>query len=821
MRLIPLHKNEIGGYIVKKFKRNPLSSAISLTLTGSAVAAMVVAPAHAQDESGAYSAQKRDQSLQDVAVSIQVLGNQQLEDLNVRGFEDFVDFLPTVSYTSAGPGYAQIYMRGIASGGDGNHSASMPSVGYYLDEQPVTTINQILDVHMYDIARVETLSGPQGTLYGQGSQSGTIRIITNKPVMGEQQFGYDVEGNTVTDGDFGYNLNGFANFPIGDRAAIRLVGWHKEVAGYIDMVPTTMTFPGPQEKTANNSGFAREDHNTVTTSGLRALLKVDLNDNWSVSPGIMYQDSSVEGEWAHNPELFGDLETGKLWDSIADDEWYQASLTLEGTVGNLDVVYAGAYLDRENVSEYDYSDYTEYWARYSEYFSGATWCVYYNAAGECALGTQYVGGFEQYARTSHELRIQSSPDNRFRWIAGAFSQMQEHNFDLQWIVPDLDPDATVVLPPTGDRKYGGTTVWQTYQVREDNDLAFFGEFSFDFTDRLTATAGVRYFEYENSLYGFNGFGRHCTGQYIDGDFVEIPADEGGEMQYPCFDTRVLDDVAKGDDVAGKVNVEYSLNEDSMIYATWSEGFRAGGVNRARVPGIPKYDPDFVTNYEIGWKSLLADGRVRFNGAVYVIDWDNFQFGFLDFTISNLTIVQNVGNSRTTGVEWDLTYAANDNNTLTFSGSYNKAELETDYWRLDEERLDGLPPNAPAGTPMPYVPELQLTGIWRSNFEVAAMPAFFQAAASYTGARWNDLDTLNVPARQEMDAYTLLHLSAGIENESWSLGFFINNATDERAEIDIFDPGYGTAIPGYVPPGHAWTTTTNRPRSYGVRFSQRF
>ena len=812
---------------MKKFKRNPLASAISLTLTGSAVAAMVVAPAHAQEESAALideivvSAQKRDQSLQDVAVSIQVLGNQQLEDLNVRGFEDFVDFLPTVSYTSAGPGYAQIYMRGIASGGDGNHSASMPSVGYYLDEQPVTTINQILDIHMYDIARVETLSGPQGTLYGQGSQSGTIRIITNKPVMGEQQFGYDVEGNTVTDGDFGYNLNGFANFPIGDRAAIRLVGWHKEVAGYIDMVPTTMTFPGPQEKTADNSGFAREDHNTVTTSGLRALLKVDLNDNWSVTPGIMYQDSSVEGEWAHNPELFGDLETGKLWDSFADDEWYQASLTLDGRVGNLDVVYAGAYLDRENVSEYDYSDYTEYWARYSEYFSGATWCVYYNAAGECALGTQYVGGFEQYARTSHELRIQSSPDNRFRWIAGAFTQMQEHNFDLQWIVPDLDPDATVVLPPTGDRKYGGTTVWQTYQIREDNDLAFFGEFSFDFTDKLTATAGLRYFEYENSLYGFNGFGRHCTGQYIDGVFVEIPADEGGEMQYPCFDTRILDEVAKGDDVAGKVNIEYSLNEDSMIYATWSEGFRAGGANRARVPDIPTYDPDFVTNYEFGWKTLLADGRVRFNGAVYVVDWDNFQFGFLDFTISNLTIVQNVGNSRTTGVEWDLTYAANDNNTLTFSGSYNKAELETDYWRLPAEKEAGEPPNAPAGTPMPYVPELQLTGIWRSNFEVAAMPAFFQAAASYTGARWNDLDILNVPARQEMDAYTLLHLSAGIENESWSLGFFINNATDERAEIDIFDPGYGTAIPGYVPPGHAWTTMTNRPRSYGIRFSQRF
>ena len=123
--------------------------------------------------------------------------------------------------------------------------------------------------------------------------------------------------------------------------------------------------------------------------------------------------------------------------------------------------------------------------------------------------------------------------------------------------------------------------------------------------------------------------------------------------------------------------------------------------------------------------------------------------------------------------------------------------------------------------MPYVPELQLTGIWRSNFEVMAQPAFFQMATSYTGARWNDLDTLNVPARRKMDAYSLTHLSAGIENESWSLGLFISNAFDERAEIDIADPGYGTSIPGYVPPGTAWTTATNRPRSYGIRFSQRF
>ncbi len=815
---------------MKTFCRNQLTKSISMALMGSVVAATVVVPAQAQDESASLleevivTAQKRVQNLQDVAVSIQVLGNEQLENLNIRAFEDLIDFMPTVSYSSGGPGFAQIYMRGIASGGDGNHSASMPSVGYYLDEQPVTTINQILDIHMYDIARVETLAGPQGTLYGQGSQSGTIRIITNKPVMGESLGGYDVEVNTIKSGGTGYNLNGFWNFPLGERAAIRMVAWHKDVAGYIDQVPTTMTFPGPQEYTIDNSAFARKNDNTIKTSGLRALLKIDLNDNWSITPGIMYQKSDNKGYWEHNPEFFGDLETGRLWPASGEDDWYQASLTLNGSIGNVDMVYAGAYLNRQQDYEYDYSDYTEYWAYYltnPDYYDAPGYCVYYAASGDCAVGTQYVGAQNEFLRESHELRFQSSSDQRLRWIAGLFYQKQEHNFDLQWIVPDLDPASTVVLPPTGDRLFGGTTVWQTYQIREDRDKAVFGELTFDFTDKLSGTFGARYFEYENSLYGFNGFGRHCTGQYIDGDFVQIPADEGGEIQYPCFDTRILDDVAEGDDWAFKGNLEYRIDDDKMVYVTVSEGFRAGGVNRARVPDIPKYDPDFVTNYEFGWKMMLGDGSVRFNGAIYLIDWDNFQFGFLDFTVSNLTIVQNVGNSQTKGVEWDLTWAMNDSNNLTFAGSYNDAELKTDFWRTKDLEAAGEPANAPAGTPMPYVPKLQLTGIWRSNFELGSMPSFFQAAVAYTGSRWNDLDTLNVPARQKMSSYTLANLSAGIEQSNWTLTFYINNLFDERPEIDISDPGYGGLSNLPRPPGHVWTTQTTRPRSFGIRFGQRF
>ncbi len=812
---------------MKKFKRNQLARAISLTLTGSAVAAIIVVPAQAQDDSPALleeivvTAQKREQNLQDVAVSIQVLGNEQLENLNVRSFEDFVNFVPTVSHTvqggPGGPGFGQVYMRGIASGGDGNHSASMPSVGYYLDEQPVTTINQVLDIHMYDIARVETLAGPQGTLYGQGSQSGTIRIITNKPVMGETEGGIDLEANGTEGGDPGYNLNGFANLPLGERAAVRLVAWHKELGGFIDEVPTSMTFPGPQTNTVDNSAYVRENANEVTTTGLRALLKIDLNDNWSVTPGIIVQQSDHEGYFDHNPEFFGDLESGRLWPATGSDDWYQASLTLDGSIGGIDVVYAGAYLDRDQDYEYDYSDYTEYWAYYQAYYSAADpWCVYYDDVGDCAIGTQYVDARNNFTRQSHELRFQSSADQRVRWIGGLFYQEQEHDFDLQYTVPDSAVANSVVE--------GGNVVWQTKQVRIDQDAAVFGELSFDFTDKFTGTVGARYFEFENELYGFNGFLEHCTGQYINGEFVQADPDNpgpGDEIQYPRFDTRILDDVAEGDDWAFKANLEYRLDDNKLIYVTWSEGFRAGGVNRARVPDIPTYEPDFVTNYEFGWKLLLGDGRVRFNGAVYILDWDNFQFGFLDFTVSNLTIVQNVGNSQTKGVEWDLTWAANDNNALTFAGSYNDATLQTDFWRLDDDRIAGLPANAPAGTPMPYVPELQLTGIWRSNFDVGSMPAFFQAAVAYTGERWNDLDTLNVPARQQMDAFALTNLSAGIEKDNWAATIFLNNLFDERAEIDIEDPGYGNQLVLQRPPGQKWTTTTIRPRSFGIRYSYRF
>ncbi|MCW8845887.1 MAG: TonB-dependent receptor, partial [Gammaproteobacteria bacterium] len=730
---------------MSQFRKSPLARAVSAALTGSVIATAIAVPAYADPvlEEIVVTAQKRQENLQDVPVSVQVLGNQQLQELNLKSFEDYIQFLPTISSTYSGPGFGEVYMRGIVSGGS-VHSGSMPSVGVYLDEQPVTTISQILDIHVYDIARIETLGGPQGTLFGQGSQAGTLRIITNKPDPKGFEAGYDVNLNTIDGGDTGYGIEGFVNLPLSETMALRLVGWSQHDGGYIDSVPGCVTFAASGIERCNTDvhpgqpdAKVEDNFNDATSTGGRALLKVDLNDNWTITPGIMAQTTETNGNWSYMPAE-GDLKIVRFFEDSTDEDWYQASLTVEGHIGDMDLVYAGAYLDRNLDSLYDYTGYSEYLEQLYAYYGYD--CYVYDAAGACVDSAQYVAGKENFTRASNEIRLSSSQDQRFRWLVGFFTQQQKHDFDLQWRIPSMDP-ANSVIPD-------GTTTWQTYQIRKDRDNALFGEITYDFTDKLSATYGLRYFEYENSLYGFNGFLSHCTGFYdANGDFVQ---DGAGVPQYPCFDTRILDDVADGDDVAHKVNVTYTVNDDVMVYATYSQGFRAGGVNRARVPGVPKYEPDWVYNYEAGWKTTWMDGRLRFNGAVYLEDWDNVQLSFLDFTVSNLTIIRNVGKAQTIGTEFDLTFAATDDLTLSFAGSYNNAELSEPFYRDSDDQAAGLDPRAEAGTPMPWVPKFQYTAIGRYQFDVASMPSYAQLALAYTGSRWNDLDTTN-PRRAEMDA----------------------------------------------------------------------
>ena len=189
------------------------------------------------------TATRRAENLQDVPIAITALGTQTLDELQVDDFDDYARFVPSLSYRSLGPGSANVYFRGVASGENANHSASLPSVGTYLDEQPITTTTGALDLHIYDIARVEALAGPQGTLYGASSQAGTVRIITNQPDTNSFYGALNAELNNVAHGDFGGTLEGFVNAPLSDSVALRVVAWYRHDAGYIDNIPGSLTFP--------------------------------------------------------------------------------------------------------------------------------------------------------------------------------------------------------------------------------------------------------------------------------------------------------------------------------------------------------------------------------------------------------------------------------------------------------------------------------------------------------------------------------------------------------------------------------------------------
>jgi outer membrane receptor protein involved in Fe transport len=785
-------------------------------LGGSVASVLAVAPlAIAQEQTEAsggleeiiVTAQKRAESLQDVPLSITALGNERLDQLRLTDFDDIAKFLPSLSYTTGGPGFSRVYFRGVAAGDNGNHSGSQPSVGIYLDEQPITTIQGALDLHLYDIARVEALAGPQGTLYGASSQSGTVRYITNRPQIGEFVGGYDIEGSTLRSGTGG-SAEGFVNIPITDNAAVRLVGWYKKEPGYIDNIAATRTYP-TAGITIDNDPYAKDDYNDATTFGARAALRVDLNERWTLTPTIMAQEQKSRGAFAFDPSV-GDLQVERYRPESGLDRFSQIALTVEGKIGNLDLVYSGAYLNRRVNTESDYSD-------YSFFYDQLFYYVVYNDNGDVIDPSQYIQGRDKYARFSHEIRLTSPADQRLRYVAGLFFQRQRHDIFQNYKIDNLLGDWEVSGYPD--------TIWLTNQQRVDRDSAAFGELTFDFNDQWTGLIGARFFKAENTLEGYFGFGDGFSssgnsGEALCSRFVgSLPGDRSRWLPFqgaPCLN---LDRKVDEDGVSAKVNITYRFDEGKMAYFTYSEGFRPGGVNRRGT--FPPYDADYLDNFEIGWKTTWADNRVRLNGALFWQDWADFQFSFLG--LNGLTNIINAGDARIKGVEVDLNWAATDN--LTLSGSVSLIDSELTEFFCEQLLPDGsgqLPAAqcpadsaAPAGTELPIAPKFKGNLIGRYTFPIGNFDGHVQASVSYEGERRSAL----LPSDEAFlggsnSSYSVADIAFGIKNENFSAEVFLNNAFDERAEITRFAQcDESICARPYI--------ITNLPRTFGIKFSQRF
>ena len=829
------------------------------------------------------TATKREENLQNVPMSVQALGTRRLDQLNISNFEQYTKQLPSVSYQTFAPGYTVVYMRGVATGGDGNHTGSLPSVGTYLDEQPITTIGGTLDVHIYDIARIESLAGPQGTLYGASSQAGTIRIITNKPELGVTTGRVDAELNTVDHGGTGGKLEGMINLPVASNIAFRASAFYQHDAGYIDNVHSSFTFCGdkievpdtsPDAKPGDmvtvgcvrngfhidNSDFLKKNFNTNSTYGGRAALKIDLDDNWTITPTIMHQHSKTEGVW-YMDEALGDLQVARFRKEPGVDKWTQYALTVEGKIGDFDVTYAGAYLNRPNHAVNDYTSYAESYDVVYEPKGGiANYFYYFDDAGNPIVPVQYITGGYHFKKMSHELRVATPIDKPFRVIAGAFYDHQFNRILQEYHVDNLAADLSVNGHPG--------LIWLTKQNRVDRDYAVFGEATLDVTPQISFTAGGRWYKFRNTVFGFAGFGRNLA---IDTEGLDVPPNAYGSnhtgipqcfttsgLSYddaldipgadltlitdgalpgtPCInvgrfvDGKVKAKESKGHGFTWKFNGTWRPRDGMLFYGTASKGFRPGGINRQ--PGLAPYTPDYLINYELGWKTSW--GPLRWNGAVYHQRWKQMQFSYLG--LNSLTVVQNGRDANINGIESDINYQ-HGGLSLTAAAAYTDAKTKGNICNAsllidpspDCSGLDAGGDDdfiaAPSGTRLPVTPKFKVTATARYTWNMGPGKMHAQVGVVHQGSAPSALRTDDQKVTGTIPAYTLVDLFLGYDWGRYNLEAFATNVFDTRAQLSRFvncsQCGVPTNTAGEPTNLHQTEIVPSQPRTIGLRVGAKF
>ena len=788
--------------------------------------------AHAADtgdtatlEEVVVTAQKRSEDLQKVPISLQVLSGQELEQHQVSNFDDFAKLLPSVSYQSLGPGQSQIYFRGITSGGDGLHAGSLPATGVYLDEIPVTTIGNSLDVHVYDIARVEALAGPQGTLYGASSLSGTLRIITNKPDPTAFSAAYDIKADKFGRGNPGEEFEGYVNIPLGEHVAVRLVGFYDHQGGYINNLNSSLTLnegapnadpPIPLDPhTYYNQNVAGRRFNPVTTYGGRGALKIDLNDNWTITPQVLLQSQRADGNFAYDPKL-GDLNVVDFSNDINQDKWYQSALTVEGKVANFDILYSGGYFERNVHNVVDYSGYTVAYDGLATDPGTYPYTRYVDCHGVgtppyCAGGTptnpiQFTNNHDKYTKMSHELRVTSPAEYRVRGTAGLFYQRQS---DIIRAAFQTNPG----LPEFYAVEGSPDIIYLSQQTRVDRDYAVFGEGTVDVTDKFKISAGIRQFWVENTLYGFFGFNNN--GYSGNGEALCNPAASAATIipnYWPCVNT---DKTAIDKGETHKVNFTYQIDPDRMVYATYSTGYRPGGNNR--LAQVAPYKADTLTNFELGWKTAWFDHRLRTNGAIFFERWKDVQLSVTGQ--SGITTIVNATNAQVKGFEGDVSWLALDNLTLSASGTYVDTKTTQSFCPLDpateEVTHNCTDPTAPTGTQLPVTPKIKANASARYKFDVADYASFVQATVIHQGAATSELDQILNGYEGNLPQFTTFDFAAGTGMHNWHLEAYIENAFDKRGQLGrIAQCATANCFQDY----RAYPI---KPMNFGVKFGQKF
>ncbi|MEH6586187.1 MAG: TonB-dependent receptor [Halioglobus sp.] len=804
------------------FKKNAMYGAI--------LAASTVNLAHAQLEEVIVTATKKSASTQDIPIAITALGEESLEQLGIKDFADYLIHLPGVTSGGGGPGTNTIYIRGVASTTPNTTTSGVaglaPNVAFYLDEQPLTQPGRNLDVYAADLERIEVLKGPQGTLFGASSQAGTVRLITNKPDPSGFAANVKMGAAYTEEGDPSYNLEGMVNIPVADNFALRAVAYTDKQGGYIDNVAGTLTTaesarfqPGGFEPDndlsavnflkADNAKLAEDDFNEASYKGVRLAGLWDINDDWSLLLGVAQQNIDTDGVFFTDPEL-DDLEISRYEKDTLDDDYENYNWTLTGRLGALDVLYTGAYTEREADSKIDYTDYL-FVGQYIPYYICDDSVLYSDAGtGTCQAPNLFVKSAVETKVQTHEFRISTDQSRRLRGIAGAFYSDMEIREDNQFTYPG----STQVVAANGEIGFGPNfsaepssaadksqwdpgVVFRNDVKRTDEQMGVFGELNFDISDQFTATVGARWYDIEVDLLGSAAGSFSNKGQSEDMN--------AGNNLDEIFSGE--NDKAETDGVIGKVSLTWTPNADQLYYVTWSEGYRPGFLNRpgGRVSQDGSYtvpfafDTDDVTNYELGWKLDLLDGTLRFNGDIFFVEVEDMQIGIFDTSITNLFFSDNAADAEVTGLEGDVTWAPDSVPGLMMSGGFSF--LDTEITESFVSRFVNV------GDDLAFAPELQATVNARYEWDVfAGKLAHVMSYVSYSDEVNTDIVADNSVT---LDSWYLWGATAGISSDDWTAELYVENLTDERAEVS------GNAIFNRA------RVTLSRPRTMGMRFSYNF
>lgn len=834
----------------------------ALTSTILTAAAITLAgTAHAQVDVVTVTATKRESSTQDIPLAVNAMNEETLEELGVDVFTDYLQQLPGVTAGGSGPGQATIYIRGLASTTPNLTTAGVaglaPNVALYLDEQPVSQPGRNLDVYAADLARVEVLPGPQGTLYGASSQAGTVRLITNRPDPSAFYASTNFAVSFTEGGEMSNKVEAVVNMPVADNFALRGVVYADRQGGYIDNVagtrnasesarfraqgtmrdngvPVSAQRAGFQSTAdlsnvtfldADNSGLLEDDFNDTTYSGFRISALYDFNADWSLTVMHMQQQLDSEGVFFMDPDL-DDLEIQRFEEDELDDYFHNTSWTLEGRLGALEMVYTGAYTDRDTSQRVDYSDYL-FVGQYLPYYICDGSVTYPGAAdpsGTCQAPNLFVDSSTRTEVFTQELRFNTPADRRIRATFGGFySDMQvaelndftypgsEMAISFDGVTTGFGPNYpltnTTVTGEIGNAAPGyysdpgpfpAGVIFRNDVLRTDEQFGIFGETTFDVTDQFSITLGARYYDIEVDLEGsanssFFNFGQTTDAQAFGTNISALyaPNNPGGNPE-----------AAQTDGFIFKGTLEWRPTDTTLFYATVSEGFRPGLLNRpggAAGPGgytVPyALDTDDVTNYEFGWKADLFDNQLRFNGNAFFVEIERLQTTIFDPSITNLFFSDNAANAEIKGIEGEFTWAPIDIEGLTVAGAFSM--LDTEITEVITPTNDVL-----VGSELAFAPSLQANIRARYEWSTdSGLTAHVMPQIVYTADSVSDVIEIN---KAPVDSYTTLAFTTGLTSDNWSVELFANNITDERGELSnnfVFDRERVTVI---------------RPRTVGIR-----